>query len=560
LTCHAGLPNIPRESLSAHWKLKVTSAPTVQLNLGPANQLSNIKEGEDVTLDCDIEANPPPHMVTWKKNGVILKHSKAEGIIISNHSLLVRQISRINSGSFTCRADNKEGHGESNPIEIDIKFGPVCSLDQKVIYGVAPHELTHVTCQVFSNPSSNLTFQWIFNTTSERLDIQNSQFSSKGTKSVVEYIPRTEMDYGSLLCWAINSVGRQETPCVYHLIPAGHPDPVANCSINNQSHSSFSLDCQSGFDGGLQQTFVMEVIDSEAGYVVTNMSSQTPSFSVNGLQSGKTFLIKVYSANEKGHSEPISMTAFTMEAKEAGLRSDSSYSETGLLKTKFAITPILGVLIGVGAALGLVSISIIAIICLRTTTEDKTRAPVQSESEAFMSKQRHSEEENHFESNEGEAGFNQDDQRKYSTLQYSCSSYQNDYATLNNQHYSPCTMGAEPHYTSLPRCCIYTPIRPQPQPIYAKIDPTKKKSRHPDFNVTNGSFNVMNISTDSSNQSPRTVSSGFQPIESCTSDISTDEQSNVSAETPLVSNCDSDERSSNSSSCSFKPLKKESSV
>ena len=61
LTCHAGLPNIPRESL-------ISASPTVQLNLGPANQLSSIKEGEDVTLDCDIEANPPPHMVTWKKN------------------------------------------------------------------------------------------------------------------------------------------------------------------------------------------------------------------------------------------------------------------------------------------------------------------------------------------------------------------------------------------------------------------------------------------------------------------------------------------------------------
>ena len=177
------------------------------------------------------------------------------------------------------------------------------------------------------------------------------------------------MDYGSLLCWAINSVGRQETPCVYHLIPAGHPDPVANCSINNQSHSSFSLDCQSGFDGGLQQTFVMEVIDSEAGYVVTNMSSQTPSFSVNGLQSGKTFLIKVFSANDKGFSEHISLTAFTLKAKEAERRTD--LGESGLLRTRFTITPILGVLIGVGAALGLVSVSIILIICWRTRVETK---------------------------------------------------------------------------------------------------------------------------------------------------------------------------------------------
>jgi hypothetical protein len=35
---------------------------------------------------------------------------------------------------------------------------------------------------------------------------------STNTHSVVEYVPRTEMDYGSLLCWATNSVGRQKDP------------------------------------------------------------------------------------------------------------------------------------------------------------------------------------------------------------------------------------------------------------------------------------------------------------------------------------------------------------
>ena len=29
------------------------------------------------------------------------------------------------------------------------------------------------------------------------------------------------MDYGNVLCWATNPVGRQSEPCVYHIIPAG---------------------------------------------------------------------------------------------------------------------------------------------------------------------------------------------------------------------------------------------------------------------------------------------------------------------------------------------------
>ena len=42
-----------------------------------------------------------------------------------------------------------------------------------------------------------------------------------GTRSILDYVPRTEMDYGSVLCWATNTVGRQSEPCVYHIIPAG---------------------------------------------------------------------------------------------------------------------------------------------------------------------------------------------------------------------------------------------------------------------------------------------------------------------------------------------------
>ena len=39
--------------------------------------------------------------------------------------------------------------------------------------------------------------------------------------SVAQYIPRTEMDYGSLLCWGVNSLGIQQRPCVFSVLPAG---------------------------------------------------------------------------------------------------------------------------------------------------------------------------------------------------------------------------------------------------------------------------------------------------------------------------------------------------
>ena len=37
---------------------------------------------------------------------------------------------------------------------------------------------------------------------------------------------QSEMDFGSILCWARNDIGRQEEPCIFHLLPAGKPEPV----------------------------------------------------------------------------------------------------------------------------------------------------------------------------------------------------------------------------------------------------------------------------------------------------------------------------------------------
>ena len=68
-----------------------------------------------------------------------------------------------------------------------------------------------------------------------------SRFRSTNSRSVVEYVPRTEMDYGSLLCWATNSIGRQREPCIFHLVPAGIPDNLKNCTIGNQTTSSLQV-------------------------------------------------------------------------------------------------------------------------------------------------------------------------------------------------------------------------------------------------------------------------------------------------------------------------------
>ena len=99
---------------------------------------------------------------------------------------------------------------------------PICSLDQKKIYGVARGEVVSINCSVSANPGQDLVFRWTFNNTSELANIQDTRFSQNGTVSRLIYSPYHELDYGTILCWAANVLGEQEEPCTYHIIPAGN--------------------------------------------------------------------------------------------------------------------------------------------------------------------------------------------------------------------------------------------------------------------------------------------------------------------------------------------------
>jgi len=60
----------------------------------------------------------------------------------------------------------------------------------------------------------------------------------------------------------------------------------------------------------------MEVYDAVTQNLVTNVTSRIPAFTVNGLESGLGFDISLYATNAKGHSDPVSLHAYTSKAAE----------------------------------------------------------------------------------------------------------------------------------------------------------------------------------------------------------------------------------------------------
>ena len=194
----------------------------------------------------------------------------------------------------------------------------------------------------------------------------------------MKYSPKSEMDYGVVACWASNTVGNQKEPCLFHVVPAGNasvfngkmmkfstkiavcvygrirrilrirdtcrltahnvatltvtltihcafdvsltstgkPVAPANCSVHNQTADSVRVDCQEAFDGGLQQTFGLELIDRDTRTLRYALNNSRPTFTVYGLEPETAFLLHIFALNAKGRSHEITLEATTLRTAE----------------------------------------------------------------------------------------------------------------------------------------------------------------------------------------------------------------------------------------------------
>jgi hypothetical protein len=104
----------------------------------------------------------------------------------------------------------------------------------------------------------------------------------------------------------------------------------------------FQVQCSGGYDGGLPQTFLLEAKDSHTLVTVARIQSHLPHFNVSGLQPGCSYVLTVYSKNNKGQSKPVTLYAFTVKEAEkhtAGstVRSNNRYLTNCSIKLSLAV-------------------------------------------------------------------------------------------------------------------------------------------------------------------------------------------------------------------------------
>lgn len=113
---------------------------------------------------------------------------------------------------------------------------------------------------------------------------------------------------------------------------------MQNCTISNQSIETIHVECVEGFDGGLPQMFLLELVEIPALKLVRNLTLfvsfqklflqdkifmkyfiacrlQKPpvSFFIDNLEAGSSYRIILFSANAKGRSEPTIIDEITFK-------------------------------------------------------------------------------------------------------------------------------------------------------------------------------------------------------------------------------------------------------
>ncbi|XP_046643483.1 nephrin-like isoform X2 [Daphnia pulicaria] len=367
ITCRAVNPYLDSTVMEDTWNVNLSYPPNVSLAMGRSLNAEGIKAGDDVYFDCHVDARPPANRIEWRRDSIKLVHNTSANVIITNQSLVLQNVGRSMAGNISCHASNVEGQAESQSIFLDVKYAPVCKPGLTRYFGVSRAENVEIVCQVEANPSTELGYKWFFNNSAETIEVPRSRYnnSSPSGASVLTYKPLASLDYGTLLCFATNAAGSQNEPCVFHILTAGPPEPVFNCTVSNHSSDAFLIACQPGFHGGLPQNFSLHFFEesNSSGRLVIHQIFAEPIFLLSSLKTNMRYKASIASINAKGKSDDVIVEISTQKEPERQLEVKPEPRPSNSI-----LTPTLGILSGVVLLLCIAGIVVVVFLrrqCIR---------------------------------------------------------------------------------------------------------------------------------------------------------------------------------------------------
>ncbi|NXS22464.1 VCAM1 protein, partial [Mystacornis crossleyi] len=177
----------------------VQGAPVVtKLSIEPS---TTVQEGENVSIQCSAESNPPPKIILRRKseNADIGPNSATRPN--SATSILLPSVTFQNGGDYECVAENKFGNSRSE-ITLNVKYGPKNTMITVIPTAVLKEgETVTMKCTSSGNPPPVISWNKKKATGESEKISKNATLTIQNLKS---------QDLGLYECEAYNQFGKEE--------------------------------------------------------------------------------------------------------------------------------------------------------------------------------------------------------------------------------------------------------------------------------------------------------------------------------------------------------------
>ncbi|WAQ95273.1 HMCN2-like protein [Mya arenaria] len=305
------------------------STPTCQFNSSMVNESIYIREGQDLTILCSADGNPPPFL-TWTYPG-------------GTYSGPTLRLSKI----------------ATDTIPIDAVF---ISSPTKDVVVLQDNEELIVKCECLDG-IPKATFEWFLdnatndNKTDDKLianDIDVSvenQFQNGITVSFFTYKAKPSESGTRIYCLARNVVNEVRSSNSLLLAIIGIPGPPYNIQVKDVTHDAATLKWNQLYTGGLELSVAMELQGNtnewekhEVSEFVNNNTNMRAS--LNNLKASTSYVLRVTVYNVLGRSNTSDEMNFQTLEQNGGVSSFGSAALLGGISGAF----VLGVALGFGAA------------------------------------------------------------------------------------------------------------------------------------------------------------------------------------------------------------------
>ncbi|XP_074689352.1 vascular cell adhesion protein 1 isoform X2 [Strix aluco] len=171
----------------------IQGAPNIaELSVEPS---TTVQEGENVSIQCSAESNPPPKIILRRKSDNADMGPYSEGRI------LLPSVTFLNGGDYECVAENKFGKSKSE-ITLNVEYGPKNTTISVIpATAVKEGETVMMKCTSSGNPAPVISWK-------KKKATGESEKISEGATLTIQKIKSQDLELYE--CEAYNQFGKEE--------------------------------------------------------------------------------------------------------------------------------------------------------------------------------------------------------------------------------------------------------------------------------------------------------------------------------------------------------------